>query len=180
MNDLTEAILRPVLESVFRVLGDSVNGWVLGGQIEAAKMENGRFIARYCRRMIGCCAVGAAVFAVPAIICLAERGYARWISVPFILAALACLYSLLDCTCTRFEFNRDELVVKTLWRGRRLVPSSAVEALGYSIWGNRVIYAGVYGNISVGQYLSGIKTLTDLVRAKLAERQTPSRTGGEK
>jgi hypothetical protein len=176
MKDLAEAFGRPIFESIGRAIGDAITRWVLAGQVDSAEVVEGRSVARYCRRMIIAAAVGVGVPAVFMILALTAPGNGRWIALPFVLFTIAYVLGLLDCIYARFEFNREELFVQSFWKGRRLVPWSAVQGLGYSMWGYRVIHAGDYGDISISQYLSGSMALIDLVKARVSEHMVAEAT----
>jgi hypothetical protein len=176
MRDLAEAFGRPIFESIGRAITDAITRWVLAGQADAAEVVDGRSVARYCRRMIVAAAVGVGASAMFTILALTAPGNAKWIALPFVLFTIACVLGLLDCVYARFEFNREELFVQSFWKGRRLVPWSAVQGLGYSMWGYRVIHAGDYGDISVSQYLSGSRALIDLVKARVSEHMVAEAT----
>jgi hypothetical protein len=175
MNDLTEALLRPVVESIGRACTDAITRWILSGQADAAPVENGRSIASYCRRMTVAMGVCVGISSAIAILCLIPPSPVKWIAVPFTLFAIASVAGLLDCMYCRFEFNRDELIVQSFWKGRRTIPWSAVRSLEHSMWGYRTIDAGMYGKVKISQYLSGARTLVDLVEAMVKERGMPTR-----
>jgi hypothetical protein len=106
---------------------------------------------------------------------IAATANAKWFATPFLIMLAAACLALVDSLVVRVEFNRQELFVRTLWRGRRLIPWSSVSGLGYSWAGHRKIDMGRYGMFVVSNYLAGSKSLTDLVRAKLLERLKTAR-----
>jgi hypothetical protein len=172
IDNLAEAVLRPVCESICRLVGDRVNRWMLDGQADAALTENGRLIARFAPRvrLVISIATGVSAFFL-ILVLIAAPGVAKWFSLPFLLFLIAAILGLLDAMYTRFEFTRDELFVQTFWKGRRLIPWAEVESPGYSVWCSRAIDAGPYGRITISPYLTGCNCLIDLVRAKLRDRK---------